>query len=317
MIKYSVIIPTFNRSASLKKTLFSLARQTILSKYFEIIVIDDGSTDHTIYVVQEFQKKNKKLTVQYVYQKNVGSAAARNTGIKMAKGEIIFFTDDDCRVPANWIITFSKIFEKNSEVVGVAGWYIPYREMLEKNVYHWFIYLSHRFFFGAYLDSFEGTNIQLRKEKVIEENFPICNGGNIAYKKSILQKVKGFNEALVFGFDDYELSQRIRKEGYVLYYLPFNVIHDKKLNFRSFLQYVFTHAKGKKIFLQGEPILAKKDAEIQMPFALFIRFKYFYDLFILLYKPKHTFYVRVLVCALLWFLIHAGIYRLPISLKKS
>ena len=86
----SVIIPTFNRANFLKKAIESVLSQTYQG--FELIVVDDGSTDNTYEIVSEF-----KNNIVYIKQKNIGAASARNTGIKRAKNKFLAFLDsDDC-----------------------------------------------------------------------------------------------------------------------------------------------------------------------------------------------------------------------------
>lgn len=85
----SVIIPTYNRARFLVQAVDSVLRQTY--RNFEIIVVDDGSTDNTKEVVSQYASEPLK----YVFQKNNGPSAARNTGIKLARGEYIAFLDSD------------------------------------------------------------------------------------------------------------------------------------------------------------------------------------------------------------------------------
>jgi len=88
----SVIIPTYNRAHLLPRAIKSVLNQTY--KDFELIIVDDASTDNTEEVVREFQEKDKRI-VYVKHQKNRGGSAARNTGIKLAKGECIALLDDD------------------------------------------------------------------------------------------------------------------------------------------------------------------------------------------------------------------------------
>ena len=90
----SVIIPTFNRAAFLPEALASVYAQN--GAPLQVIVVDDGSTDHTAEVVREWG-----ADLEYVYQANRGPAAARNTGIRHAKGEWVTFLDSDDVWPAN------------------------------------------------------------------------------------------------------------------------------------------------------------------------------------------------------------------------
>lgn len=91
----SVIIPTFNRAEFLKEAIRSVLDQDYLRKLhagedFEIIVVDDGSTDHTEDVIHSFDHD-----IRYVYQSNRGVSVARNTGLKLAGGDFIAFLDSD------------------------------------------------------------------------------------------------------------------------------------------------------------------------------------------------------------------------------
>jgi len=88
----SVIIPTYNRAHLIGRAIQSVLNQTFQD--FEIIIIDDSSTDNTDDIIKEFQKKDERI--KYIkHNKNKGGSAARNTGIKIAKGEYIAFLDSD------------------------------------------------------------------------------------------------------------------------------------------------------------------------------------------------------------------------------
>jgi len=85
----SVVIPPYNAENFLKRNLDSISTQTL--KPFEIIIVDDGSTDQTAEIAKSY-KENK---VHFIHQKNSGASAARNTGIRAANGEWIAFLDAD------------------------------------------------------------------------------------------------------------------------------------------------------------------------------------------------------------------------------
>lgn len=88
----SVIIPTYNRAHLVGRAIESVLNQTY--KDFEIIVVDDGSTDNTEEVIKQFQKQDKRIKY-LLHEKNRGGSAARNTGIKAVEGEYITFLDSD------------------------------------------------------------------------------------------------------------------------------------------------------------------------------------------------------------------------------
>ena len=85
-MKLSVVIPTFNRAKLLQRALESVFSQTVLP--YEVIVVDDGSTDNTKEIVKNFP-------ATYLYQKNKGVSSARNLGIKNSSGDVIAFLDSD------------------------------------------------------------------------------------------------------------------------------------------------------------------------------------------------------------------------------
>ena len=90
----SVVIPTFNRKESLRRTLDALARQSLSADAFEVIVVSDGSADGTEQLLSDYAE-NGSLRLRWFSQPNRGPAAARNLGIEKAEAQIIVFTDDD------------------------------------------------------------------------------------------------------------------------------------------------------------------------------------------------------------------------------
>src|SRR3569833_117194 len=90
----SVIICTYNREKLLEKTIECLAKQ-IFSDVFDVVVVDNGSTDGTLKIVSILQETYPDLPLRYVMESNLGLSYARNTGVYTAKGEIIAMIDDD------------------------------------------------------------------------------------------------------------------------------------------------------------------------------------------------------------------------------
>jgi glycosyltransferase involved in cell wall biosynthesis len=115
----SVIIPTYNRKASLRETLSCLAQQTYPSDRFEVIVIDDGSTDGT----KEIEGETFPFTLRYFWQTNQGDADARNVGAQQSGADILLFLDDDVLVDANYLTSLVCEHEmhENRIVAGTAN----------------------------------------------------------------------------------------------------------------------------------------------------------------------------------------------------
>lgn len=93
MIKLSIIVPVYNVELYLDRCITSLLRQGLEDSEYEIILVDDGSTDQSQRICQKFAENHR--CIHYVYQNNQGPAAARNTGILMARGEFLCFVDSD------------------------------------------------------------------------------------------------------------------------------------------------------------------------------------------------------------------------------
>lgn len=119
MIKISVIIPVFNLAKIIKRTLDSVFNQSY--KNFEIIIIDDESTDNSINVINEYFI-NKEVDYRIIRQENAGVSGARNRGIKEAKGDYIYFLDGDDYIHEDTFLEFIKEIEKTEADVLYCGY---------------------------------------------------------------------------------------------------------------------------------------------------------------------------------------------------
>ncbi|WML35845.1 glycosyltransferase family 2 protein [Clostridium sp. OS1-26] len=117
-IEASVIMPTYNRKDLIELSLYSFNNQEYPVNKFEVIVIDDGSSDGTYNMIKSL-KVNYKLKLLR-NEKNYGAAFCRNKGIKIANGDIIIFSDSDCIVPPNFISGHLKYHETSSNIVVCA-----------------------------------------------------------------------------------------------------------------------------------------------------------------------------------------------------
>jgi glycosyltransferase involved in cell wall biosynthesis len=119
-ITVSVILPTCNRADLLQRCLQSLTSQNFPAEDFEIIVVDDGSTDGTRDLMENYKTECDRPLIRYFYQSRGGPGAARNGGIRMAQGDILAFTEDDIVVDKNWLKLALPYFD-NQTVGGVEG----------------------------------------------------------------------------------------------------------------------------------------------------------------------------------------------------
>ena len=107
----SVVVCTYNRADLLAGALESLVRQSLVPSCYEIIVVDNASTDETPEVVQIFQEKYPEHTIVRVYESQQGLGYARNAGLKHAHGRHVAYLDDDARASSDWLKTALELFE--------------------------------------------------------------------------------------------------------------------------------------------------------------------------------------------------------------
>lgn len=137
ILKISIIIPAYNSEKFIEKCLYSCLNQDISHDDYEIIVVDDGSTDNTKNIVLSIQKKYNNIV--YIYQENAAQGAARNNGLSKAKGKYIWFVDSDDWIAENClgnIITQLENKRLTAILVGHASIYkdkFVYWEKLDSN----------------------------------------------------------------------------------------------------------------------------------------------------------------------------------------
>ncbi|WP_295746729.1 glycosyltransferase [uncultured Limosilactobacillus sp.] len=118
MDKISVIVPIYNVASYLKQCLDSIVSQTY--RNLEIVLVNDGSTDNSLQICQQYQEQDKRIRV--ISQKNAGVSAARNTGIEVSTGQYLTFVDpDDCYSTDNALDILSSLVNKNHVKIAVGN----------------------------------------------------------------------------------------------------------------------------------------------------------------------------------------------------
>ena len=120
----SVVISTYNRADVLPHALVSLLQQEAPGIRYEVVVVDNNSTDSTRPVVESILARGCP-NLRYLFEVRQGVAYGRNTGILAAKAPIIAFTDDDVTVAPDWIATLKRTLDEHPEADGVGGRVLP------------------------------------------------------------------------------------------------------------------------------------------------------------------------------------------------
>jgi len=121
----SVVMSTWNRADVLARALTSLLQQRAAGVRYEVVVVDNNSTDSTRAVVESFLARGSP-SLRYLFEARQGASHGRNTGILVARAPIIAFTDDDVTVAPDWIATLKRLLDEHPEVECVGGRVLPH-----------------------------------------------------------------------------------------------------------------------------------------------------------------------------------------------
>lgn len=280
----SIIIPVRNEAGLLKNCLESIANLDYPKDRIEVIIADGMSTDDTVNTA-------KQLGARVVLNEKKIVSPGRNVAFKLAKGEIIAFTDADCIVDRSWIRNSLKYFERDEKVGCVGGPNLTPPDEGDFGKAVGFVFNQRIFSAGS---------IHARELKEIKavKSIPGCNA---VYRREALEKVMPIDESLLT-CDDTELNQRLMDKGYRLLYTPdVFVWHYRRPDPKRFFKQMYRYAIGR---LQ----VGKKDRRminlthiltgLSLPVAFFILLitpKFFVALFSLFLLLLVVFFLKTLV----------------------
>lgn len=212
-IKVSVIIPAYNSEKTLKQCLNSVLNQDF--KEYEVIVVNNNSTDKTMEIIKEFEKKDKK--VRYLFEIKRGIGASRNTGERVAKGEIILTTDSDCIAPRNWIKRMVEALEGYDAVQGfqeavLDEYWSRYKQMFSEEKY---------------------------KNEGIKNPIGKVDTKNFAVRKDVLRKI-GYTSRKYFSGNDTYISIKLAQNNFKLRFV-------KNIKVKHFHAESFKKVFGRKV----------------------------------------------------------------------
>lgn len=230
--KVSVVVASYNGARTLKLCLDSL--QHLNFPDYEVILVDDGSTDDTAAIAKNYSN------IRYIHHKNLGLSTARNTGITAAVGEIVAFTDSDCRVDEDWLFYLIGDLLK-SGFTGIGG--------------HNFLPLEDSPVAAAVMASPGGpAHVMLTDREA--EHIPGCN---MAYYKWALESVGGFDPVYRKAGDDVDVCWRLQQLGYKIGFSHCGFVwHYRRSTVKAYL-------KQQAGYGEAEALLARKHPEYFSP----------------------------------------------------
>lgn len=251
MIHYSFVIPVFNRPQEIFELLTSMTHLDF-SGSFEVVIIEDGSTEKSDRIAEDF---NDKLEISYFYKPNSGPGDSRNFGMKRAKGNYFIILDSDCLLPKHYL----------KEV----------DDFLKKNFFHCFggADAAHESFtplqkaINYTMTSFLTTGGIRGSEKTVQKFEP--RSFNMGISKEAFEATGGFGK--IHPGEDPDLSQRILKAGYETAFIPEAfVYHKRRISWNKFYLQVRKFGLVRPILNQWHPASAKITFWLPAVFVLFV-----------------------------------------------
>lgn len=220
-MKFSIIIPVYNRPDEIVELLGSITKHT--SSYnIEVIVVEDGSVRNCKKEIQSFYEK---INLKYIFQENKGPSAARNEGAKYATGEYLIFFDSDCIIPDEYFKNITQYLEQNPlDLFGGPDMADESFSPIQKAI-------SYSMTSILTTGGIRGGNKKL--DKFYPRSF------NLGVRRDKFQILKGFSEDMRFG-EDMDFSMRGFEAGFNVGLIPnAAVYHKRRTKFSSFYKQVF------------------------------------------------------------------------------
>lgn len=221
---FSIIVPTFNRCGELKELLESFNNQSIDKNLFEVIIVDDGSTDDTESFINNFSA-NVDFKIRLLKQEHKGPGEARNLGMENALGEYFIFIDSDCIADKDWLLACKHEVEKNKPAAfggpdKVLSSFSPLQKAIDYS-----------------MTSFITTGgIRGHSRKKISKYYP--RSFNMGVRADIVDRIGGMNK-LRHG-QDIEFSNRIISTGEKISRIENAVVyHKRRMSIKKFFKQVF------------------------------------------------------------------------------
>ena len=226
--KVSVVVASYNGDRTLEACLKSLEELNYPS--YEVILVDDGSTDRTESIAKGFPK------VRYIrHETNQGLSAARNTGMKAAAGEIVAYTDSDCRADEDWLYYLVGDL-LNSEFAGIGGHNLLPPEDL---------------WIAAAVMVSPGGPAHVMITDRLAEHIPGCN---MAFYKWALEEIGGFDPLFRKAGDDVDVCWRLQQHGYALGFSPAGFVwHYRRATVRDYLKQQQGYGEAEALLVRRHP----------------------------------------------------------------
>lgn len=244
-MRFSVIFCTYNREKYIYNAMKSIAEQDFSSQDYEIVLVNNNSTDSTESICNQFQKDYPHIVFRYFLETNQGLSYARNRGVAESRGEILVFVDDDATAFDHYLSSIDILFKEHPSVRACGG---PIQPVYEVTKPKWLSHYTEQLIGGAL---YEGDKVKPFR------NGRYPGGGNSAFRKEIFDIYGLFNVELgrkgtgLIGAEEKDLYDRLTRGKEQFFYLPqmgiYHYIPEKKLTEAHFRELTYSIGKSERI----------------------------------------------------------------------
>lgn len=242
----SVVVVCYNEKENIEQCLFSLTRQKYPQKEFEILFVDNGSTDGTQETIRNYARRFPQIRM--IVNPIRGIAGSRNVGLRESRFDHIAFIDADCIAPVDWLPNlahgFATYAAQDDRLVAVGGANIPPKH---SSLFYDVLEL--------FLNTYLGSHGSVQGMKFLQDR-PVAHlpTVNALFYKPALLGIGGFDVTLGNIGEDQDLSYRLQDQGYHFYYLANAAItHKLRTHLRAWIRNMFIYGKGRMWLMRKHP----------------------------------------------------------------
>ena len=238
-MKFSLIIPVYNRPNEIEELLESLTKQRDFSLDFEVIIVEDGSVDTSEKVIEKYADR---LQIRYFSKENTGAGQSRNYGMQRANGDYFIILDSDCIIPDRYLHQVSSTLEQNyTDAFGGPDAAHHSFTLMQKAINYSMTSLL--------------TTGGIRGKKNSVGKFQL-RSFNMGISKKAFEKTKGFSQ-MKYG-EDIDMTFRLWENGFETQLIPEAfVYHKRRTNFKAFFKQTYNFGTARPILNKKYPETAK------------------------------------------------------------
>lgn len=239
MLEITIVVVCYNAIEYITTCVDSLVNQNYEKDLYEILFVDNESTDGTLDKLLQYEKMNSNSNMRVITNPHRNIAKSRNMGLEYAQHPFVAFVDSDCKAPPDWLqhlaAGYTRYSRQNVSLVGVGGSNVPPTNGMFYSTLH------------VFLNTFLGNHGSVQGKRIDKDCYvPHLPTVNVMYHKQTILDLGGFDEQLGNIGEDQDLSFRIKRAGYYLLYLKNTAVtHYMRDTYQKWMKNMFVYGKGR------------------------------------------------------------------------